>query len=325
MWWKRKYFRCSLCFLLGFIMAICMVVPSRNVMAAIPVLNAKVTQKNIMNIMKKYDSNGAYILNNAIKNGDNILFWWSPGQRITDSIETAVHEECHGYTFMNAKNSINGEVIYVGNKKGIQIKFTQIYNTKKMAKSIPKELRLQRYDTYVAKPTANLSSNINGVYGLLNEFSAYCWGMNTNVSMYDYYDNFEDTPKVWKNYLSMSGGSTQLAHMEFKYFILKYLIYAKKHYPKVYKGIVHNKAFVKAYKKTDKKFAKLVKQYNNRLKKIVKKLEKNGYQSEYTGDSFTFYDKDGGGSGYGLFLDEYKLIQKELKKNKYQKIIKALK
>ena len=70
-----------------------------------------------MNIMKKYDSNGAYILNNAIKNGDNILFWWSPGQRITDSIETAVHEECHGYTFMNAKNSINGEVIYVGNKK----------------------------------------------------------------------------------------------------------------------------------------------------------------------------------------------------------------
>ena len=55
-----------------------------------------------------------------------------------------------------------------------------------------------------------------------------------------------------------------MAYAEFKYYILNYLYYAKKHHPDVYKGIVNNKEFCKAYKTLESSYAKLIKEYETK-------------------------------------------------------------
>ena len=137
-----------------------------------PALNAKVTAQNIQALLKKYDPDGACIMQKQIAKGDDICVWFSGQDRIIDSIDTAVHEETHGYSFYYAKN-YNQTAYFVGNKKTVHVTHTKVYRSKTMAGSIPKNLRTFRYNIYVAKPRANLASDVQGAYGLLNEFMAY--------------------------------------------------------------------------------------------------------------------------------------------------------
>ena len=96
--------------LLIFVMLLCIMadVPADagHVKAAgkAPGLNAKVTKNNILKLLSQYDKDGAYILNKQTAKGENFLAWFSNG-RIVDNIDTAVHEETHGYlySYMNTK------------------------------------------------------------------------------------------------------------------------------------------------------------------------------------------------------------------------------
>lgn len=66
--------------------------------SGIPGFKAKVTEKNILKILNKYDKDGAYIMKKQMEKGDNILTWFSGG-RMLDGMNTAVHEETHGYSY----------------------------------------------------------------------------------------------------------------------------------------------------------------------------------------------------------------------------------
>lgn len=317
MLWKMKYFRQSLCFLLALIMGLCMAALPQSVAAAVPGLDAKVTKKNIMKVIKSCDSDGAYILRTATKRGDNICTWWGSGETITQGLSTAVHEECHGY--IHGFGTLN---IYTGKKKQIKVPETEVFRTKKIAKSIPKKLRTSRYELYVAnkEKTKYLSSDVDGVYGLMNEFTAYYWGMHTTVALYDYYKKQGNTLEIWQSYMyDVAGGDERLSYPEFKYFILTYLIYAKKHYPQIYKKIIANKKFAKAYVTIDKKFAKLQKQYIKNLNEICNNLRKQGYECGIDGDYFSIE-----GRGIGIAQSDYEKFQKVLKKSKYTKMQKKL-
>lgn len=286
-----------------------------------PSVNAKITTKNVQNLLKKYDPDGAYILQKQIQAGDDILFWFSGSSRILDSVSTAVHEETHAYSFHYARN-YQEMAYFVGNKKTIYVPYTEVYESKKMAASIPKKLRTSRYNTYVAKPTANLSSNVQGAYGLMNEFMAYRAGMNTSVSMFSYLKSQKAGWDAWKTYINLCENGRQ-AYAEFKYYILHYLYYAKKHYPNVYKGIVTNREFCRAYKRLESSYAKLNKTYTKDLQKLKKIIEKQGDTLEISDESVMLIHGRNG-TGVGRFTTAYKVLTKELGKKKYKSIHNAL-
>lgn len=291
---------------------------SRAVWAAsgVPGLNARPTKSNVQKLLKKYDPDGAYIIKKQLAAGDDILVWFSDSSRITDNIDVAVHEETHGYSYCYAKK---GKFAYfVGNKSTVYVPYTKVYASKKMAASIPKKLRTFRYKTYVGKPQKNLGSNVNGAYGLLNEFMAYRAGMNTNVSLYSYFADKMADWDTWMCYIS-SCESDKLAYSEFKYYILHYLYYAKKHNKKVYNGIMKNKNFCKAYRLIESRYAKLITTYEKDLKKVRSLFKKRGYRVSISSNYVTFY-KDNGSSSVGRQTSDYNRLWKECKKSRYASI-----
>lgn len=284
------------------------------------------TKSEILAILKKYDPDGYYIVKTMDKRGDKVMKWWGSDSYLDayeyfSGFDTMVHEETHGFTWSKLDLS-KKERIYIGGKKSVVVTFTKVFKSKSIAKSVPKALRTNRYYLYVAKPTKNLASNVYGVYGLLNEFTAYCWGMNSCYKLYSYADTFDDTDELWRGYVS-SVGSTALAHAEFRYFMEHYLYYAKVHKPKVYKAIMANKGFKKAIKKVDKKFSNLVKAADRRMPAIAAKLRAAGYEV-YIEDDYLYIGMEGGYCGSGLSVDEYNKFASALAKKRYKKIEKAL-
>lgn len=287
-----------------------------------PSLNARVTAKNIQTLLKKYDPDGAYIMQKQIAKGDDICVWFSGQDRIIDNIDTAIHEETHRYSHFYAKG-YDKTAYFVGNRKTIYVTHTKVYRSKIMAGSIPKKMRTFRYNTYIAKPIANLSSNVEGAYGLLNEFMAYQRGMNTVILLFPYLKKQDADWNAWHSYISDCENG-RLAYAEFKYYILHYLYYAKKHYPDVYKGIVNNRQFCRAYRTLEKNFRKCIKQYENDLKKLNQIVGAHpGYWLEIT-DEHIMLHNDYGGIGMGRFTEDYRKLCKETAKKKYQSIHKAL-
>ncbi len=296
--------------------------------ARMPGLDASITKNNVMKLLNQYDRDGAYIMKKQLAQGDNILQWFSGG-RIIGGIDTAVHEETHSYQTTYAtwrKKGRTQEPLYaffVGNKKTIKVPYTKVFRTKKMAKTIPKNLRTFRYDTYVGKPEANQSSNMDGAYGLLDEFMAYRTGMNTILSLYPYCEQQNADWGAWEAFIN-DCENDKLAYAEFKYYILHYLWYAKKKEPKVYKGIVQNKRFCKAYRQIERRYARQIKAYGAYLKKMERFFTERDVEIKITDKKIEVTDAYGYSGWTGRETADYNKLQKELKKSRYQKIHKKL-
>ena len=222
-----------------------------------------VTLDSVMDILEKYDADGAFIMRYAVNQGDNVLVWWGNSDDLISGLETAVHEECHGYSFYNSAYW-QGEAIYTGNEKCIQVPYTDVYQSMEMARTIPANLRTSRYDIYVGENSGNSASNVSGAYGMLNEFTAYCWGLNNTVSLYPYYQSLGADIDRWREFAT-GGANGRMAYAEFKYYILMYLAYAKENYPAVYEGIKGNREFRDAYFTIEAKYAKLIAEYERKL------------------------------------------------------------
>ena len=298
------------------VMAVSMLIGVFNtpVEAAVPKINAKITSARVLSLLKAYDPDGRFLVTRGQASGSDFMEWFAGSSRIVDGIDTAVHEQCHACTY----RSFDSEFIYRGNEKFYTVEYTDIYYSKEMASSIPKKFRTFRYDTYVAKPSQYLASNIDGVYGLLNEFTAYCWGMNNTVSLYEYYKKSGTNLDTWSAFIS-DGASDRLAYSEFNYYILHYLYYAKQHYPRIYKQIMNNSSFKKAYRFIEKKFRKNIASYENKLKALIKLLNKEGHNAVISGD-FLYCDNQ----GVGIIQKDYDMLCKEIQKSKYQSIYKKL-
>ena len=278
--------------------------------------NAVVTQDNVMALLESYDTDGAFILQYAIDRGEDVMVWWrDTDTTITSSIETAVHEECHGYSYSAC--SFNWEAIYIGDGNCIQVPYTEVYKSEEMARTIPDNLRTFRYETYIGEG-AIVSANGRGAYGLLNEFTAYCWGFHNVVSLYPYYEILGVTPDTWHDFIAL-GANGRMAYAEFKYYILMYLEYARQNYPTVYEGIINNEAFCDAYLTIETIYADLIYDYEQKLQEIAETLTLNGYPSSVDGDWFR-YPK----GGSGIFTSDYEKLIAEIEKPVYQEIEKTL-
>lgn len=280
----------------------------------VPGLDAKITQNNILKILNAYDSDGAYLMKNRIAAGDDILTWFEGCSSILSGIDTAVHEETHIYSYASEKNG--KAAYYIGNQKIIYVPLTEIFPSQEMAASIPSSLRTFRYVAYIADPGENLASNVDGIYGLLNEFMAYRSGMNTIVSLYDYLIDEDADWDTWMLFINECENDMQ-AYAEFKYFILHYLYYAKQNYLDIYKAILQNTQFCKAYKKLESSYAKLLRQYQKDLTKLQKYYAKKGYTLTIKNSTISLTSPEKKTITLSRCYSTYLKLEKQLNKTRY--------
>lgn len=282
------------------------------------------TAENVLAILSQYDADAYHIMKTEYDSGTNILFWFMGGP-IISRIDTAVHETYHSYTF-NQAGSFYGERIYLGNGSFYDVDYSVVYNggaftkTEEMSRNIPSELRTFRYDTYVA-PGAAPDANTKGVFGLLNEFTAYCWGLETMNSLAQYLLDTGAGAEGWKPYVT-SVGNNMTAYAEFKYWTLRYMIYIRSANPALYQSILNNTSYCEAYRDADAKFTAEI----DRSRRIVDSNQEyllgKGCSVEWT-DSGIYLRS--GYYGSGLDLNDYSVLTAELAKTEYTEMDAILK
>lgn len=228
---------------------------------ALPGYRDAITTGNIVNVLDHFDPDGAaiirYLLSNDVPGTSQVLSAsWSafPNPSIVSGLSTAVHEGFHLLAMHGLRN--NMERIYIGNAQYYLVQYTDCFDSAKIAGSIPAALKTGRYSKYIdsASASATSASRQDGIYGLLNEFAAYCWLTNNELKMYDYRAANHDA--------QLTDG--WVAQAEFKYFILSYLLYAKEEYPAVYRDIMNNEGFRLAFSSIDATFTKVVEELHKK-------------------------------------------------------------
>lgn len=303
------------------ISAVVILTCSISVFAMVP-LDAEVTVDNIMEYANEYDPDGAFILQKAIDSRDKILRWYSEDQSILEGYDTAVHEECHHFTTSLFWTDLQ---YYIGDGESIKVKEGKVYDTVKMAREIPEELRTFRYDDYIGeKALKDMTSRKQGAYGLLDEYIAYSWGMNAVVKMYAYLDDADADPDIWKDSYLESGYSNMIAQAEFDFWILRYLIYAKENEPSVYKATLKNKDFIRAYLISRERYQRQVLEYRQSLPDVADLLVDKGYDVAINGNYFYIRSDDGLKYAPKLVDEQQEMLEEEIKKPEYQEMLQEL-
>ena len=239
--------------------------------AALPAYDAPVTEENIMALLDNLDPDGARILRDAAISPsaayNPLMGWWNGAARITDALSTAVHEECHIAGFSD--NSFIRRSYYVGGGYVVLDK-TPVFDSKEMIGTIPQSLRTFRFDTYLGSTApANMASRCEGPYGLLDEYNAYCWGTNNELKTFDYC--MRSGKRAWSN--------SWLAQAEFRYYILRYMLYARDYHPDVYQGILNNYSFRQAFTMVDTRFEAVVRELHQKLPDYAIQFAKGEYDA----------------------------------------------
>lgn len=280
---------------------------SMNVMvsaASIPSPSSEANIDNVMKVLSTYDHDSYHILDAFMKadktgnaekfimsnwenNFTSVDLWdfvngntsdiWSASPKLISSLDTAVHETFHQYTHTSTSesplpNSLT-ENIYAGNGVNYRVDHSgvSLFKTSEALAPLGSDIRTFRYDTYVSGNVPT-SANMNGTYGLLNEFTAYYWNLEVISSLTGYFQKYDTDASGWNTYTTVLANGTN-AYAEFKFWILQYLVYAKSKYPDVYKSIINNKDFCNAYTAIESRYSELIAYENGRCASLLKNVK----------------------------------------------------
>lgn len=236
------------------------------------------SEAGIMAMLDTYDPDGAWIVRAAMMNpmgmvtttlitGDGVttsddggtgdlMFYFLPQSFSREEhLTTAVHEECHKFQAIKTRALTSGGAvhnIYTGSGNYMIVQETQTFNSDEMSVLIPDSLRTFRFHEYLGSAAAsNQGSRVQGVYGLLDEFTAYYWGANNTFNVATGYKGLDRSQ-------ALSGMNDCLPYAEFRFYILRYMLYAKEHYPDIYQGILENSEFRSAFSTIDSLYSNLI-------------------------------------------------------------------
>jgi hypothetical protein len=225
-------------------------------------------------IEESYCGPGCYlsVVNNKTVSWDNDTTY----KTLINDYSTMVHETTHRY---NGTGGYNWETrfwnIRVLIEPGITISFTQTptFHSELFISIVPKEApkKIFRYGTYVGRGS-DPSANLSGIYGLMDEFSAYKNGTRASVEAANTAIKLNDKEKI--EIFEQKAVGQYFAYYEFRLFIAWYLEYAQKNKPEIYKKIMANTNLRVSYTLLDDGFINDIKE----LEKLVKKYPIYSYE-----------------------------------------------
>ncbi len=270
---KNRLCNIVLAFVIAFSFSVNPALATEAYAASIPKYTAKATDDNVLAVLKKYDPNG-YLFVKTIQEEDGTAptYWYSDGDSIIDEMNTTVHEACHDYSRILSDLSydfdtgrfIEDYAFHVADNTDLREQFDidfMVYSNE-MAGDVPGELR-DRWDTYIGdNAEESVVANQYGVYGMMDEFNAYGWSINSDLCMYEY---IKDTgsKKEALSWLQQNGPTYIAAYYEYKLWIHMYLKHVKDHYPDLYASIANNQDFINVYKAIDSRISSSIKQYKS--------------------------------------------------------------
>lgn len=254
-------------------------------------------ESEVLALTAQYDPDGYHILEDAVQRGDDFSSYIRCD--VLGSIDTCIHEMHHGYVFdngsVNRKTGMVDQTFYLGGGTDYSVPATKCFRTEVVTGSLPASLQTFRYDTYVS-PGNITDANQSGVYGLLNEFSAYYWGCNSYLALYPYCETVCTDPSDWMSYISGYANGRD-AYAEFYYWTLLYLEYARTNKPKVYKAIIRNRAYCNCFSYFESNFRAQLASYEQTLDALCMKY--NGVpMAQSTIDGYLFL------GWYGIGMDD---------------------
>lgn len=274
----------------------------------------------VKNLMQKYSAESFSILDQAENTPRNFEFDGGSAMNfdnkynITDYLKTntlpgilndvnaAVHEMTHDYTGVLAYKKLkekgvtniglNSYLCFVPEiNNEIVVKITKNFPSSELGTFIEDDYQTERFASYVFPSRKILGTQINGIYGLLDEFHAYYHGTKAMFDLRGYFENeLDQTAENWAYYFR-EFYATYYAYAEFKFFILKYLLYAKEKHPEMYESIMANQDFKNAFIETDKSFSKMINNFGQVKSEILANLKSKGIAVSETTDQITLDSK----------------------------------
>jgi hypothetical protein len=253
----------------------------------------------------------------------------------TDKIELlgelpiAVHEVNHGITNGKAytecgKRGVlglkNNYYFYTPAGNEILVRSDMhFFPTNRIIPSVPIEKRSFRFDTYVE---GNTSTQTDGLLGLLDEFNSYAHSLATAYALKNAY--LEISGDELNHYISWRQDlwSYVQSYYEFKYFLLQYLLCAKKNDGKLYSEIRENHELMLAIVTINNDFLSLIERFNEEDQVLGPTYWKNkGYLVEKDPASgFEYYKLGGSRVGYGAKMEDRDKLIPEINSPKFNEI-----
>lgn len=275
-------------------------VPSDEELAeALRLLNDSLTAETVLRILDVCSADCAFFIRDALECGEDVDSWLYSGDNI-DNINTVVHEEFHAYSFRQASGK---QAIFTEGGQAVIVPYTDVFESSRMSVLIPESLHTFRFGTYVGEGSG-LTSNLDGVYGLLNEFDAYRLGQEAvhallPLVLRDIREN-DNTDRAYEYFAAYSNNRS--AYAEFLFFTLRYMLYARENQPEVYDGILANPAYLNAFRFVQTRFEALIALSDGNVEEIVAALNDRGHQA-YCTDEYLYIDRRGrGGTGNDYFV-----------------------
>ncbi len=224
-------------------------------------------------LANSYCSNAKDILN---KNSHNISKY-AQSNSLSDvltAFPTMVHEHYHRYTHsINLESEVRK--YFINDDLTIEVNTFPVFRSEELNAFVDEEFQNQifRYQEYISSDDLNLDSQANGIFGILEEYTAYYQDLLAYQELYGYLRDhiaFSES-QIWVDYLIKNADVLTSGH-EFKLFISWYMQYAKIKHPKTYSQIVQSEQLKKLYKTVNDGFQKASEQYYENRATILDEL-----------------------------------------------------
>ena len=312
----------------------------------------------VLYLLNTYHSDGFYIVQrneqmtrdfrvrrtgNYGRKGFMVMVHGEGKQAVLNGIGTIVHELNHMYTskyprrfFRKSRRRrpryFRGYGYYIGKERTVVVPFTKRFPAREIRDLFPevflrKRMLHFRYNTYIYPSTRYQSTQVDGIYGLLDELNSYYHGCRANLEMLPYYKSEKKiNPRAFGRYF-MNVNATRCAYHEFKMFILLYMMKARDSYPGIYRAILQNKPFLLAFLRVEQNFRRLLVRFEKIKRGTDSWLRKRGFYLNETETSI--YIKPlkfttGTTYGYGSFNDIAAEYERELAKPKYNAMMTVM-
>lgn len=161
-------------------------------------------------------------------------------------MDTGVHETTHGYVGAMAFQLCadrgvewgEGAIAIVGDGEPWLVRLTDTFPSEEMDATFPADARGMLHGAYIVGQSPNLATQKQGIYGLLDEYSAFYQGSRTALDFWPWVQAQRDA-KTALEYVVVVDSVVNPFH-DFTLFILHWLVHARDHHPEMYEAALAN-------------------------------------------------------------------------------------
>lgn len=197
----------------------------------------------------------------TLSHGQGFADYFDDGSpdNVADYMGTAVHEVYHAYSSVmgmqllvdnHAPRPVDVEAVYLG-RAPMLVTYSPHFPAREMDATFPPDARTRRYAIYVSPSGPNNGTQVEGVFSLLDELTAYYHESRVQLDLWPWVRDEAPASRRLLVYYAQALHKVGEPHAEFKLWILHYLLHAREHRPDVYQALLANQSFRRAFTAVD--------------------------------------------------------------------------